>query len=199
MWLRLVVVGAVAWGAYDHWSDRALERPPGVVAQAEPVQRALDAPIAAIEQAGHTLTPVAHFEVNARVLGRDTYRFDAGAKLAPVDLALGWGPMSDSAVLENIDVGQVARAYYWRATAFPIPREAIERHSANMHLIPATREIERRLRKVRVGQVVTFTGYLVSARAADRRGGWNTSLTRADTGAGACELVYVTAFAVEPA
>jgi hypothetical protein len=46
------------------------------------------------------------------------------------------------------------------------------------------------LKRVRKGQLVHIEGFLVDA---SRPGGWhwNTSLTRGDTGAGACELVYV--------
>jgi len=43
---------------------------------------------------------------------------------------------------------------------------------------------------VRVGDVVTLEGDLIEA---DKPGGWKwrSSLTRDDTGNGACELVYV--------
>jgi len=59
-----------------------------------------------------------------------------------------------------------------------------------MHLIPATAHVERLLKNVRPGQIVSFSGYLVEARDAS---GWNirSSLTRSDTGAGACEVVWV--------
>jgi hypothetical protein len=60
-----------------------------------------------------------------------------------------------------------------------------------MHMIGATDVIERKLKSVRAGQIVKLSGYLVEARGAD---GWiwRSSLTRDDTGAGACELVWVT-------
>jgi hypothetical protein len=73
---------------------------------------------------------------------------------------------------------------------FPIPRREIETSSANMHMIPADPEVKRELEQVRQGQVVHIVGFLVDA---SRTGGWhwNTSMTRDDTGAGACELVYL--------
>jgi hypothetical protein len=48
------------------------------------------------------------------------------------------------------------------------------------------------LKKLRPGQIVTARGYLVDVRGP---GGftWNTSLSRTDTGAGACELFWVEA------
>ena len=99
--------------------------------------------------------------------------------------------MSDGAVLGRIDISQSGRFYYWRYDgAPPIPRREIERSSANMHLIPATRAIERRLKHLRPGNVVALKGYLVDVRG---EGGfrWTSSLTREDTGNGACELIWV--------
>jgi len=46
------------------------------------------------------------------------------------------------------------------------------------------------LRKLRVGQVVHLTGLLVDAQRNDGR--WlHTSMTRSDTGPGACEIMWV--------
>ena len=62
-----------------------------------------------------------------------------------------------------------------------------------MHLIPANDTIERRIKAARVGQVVTLSGYLVDVKTDT---GWtiNSSLTREDTGAGACEVIWVESF-----
>jgi hypothetical protein len=43
---------------------------------------------------------------------------------------------------------------------------------------------------VRAGSLVRFSGYLVKVEAPDGWA-WVSSLTRDDTGAGACELVWV--------
>jgi len=88
---------------------------------------------------------------------------------------------------------KAAASTYWHVQHFPIPRQEIETHSANMHMIAATPAVERALKSVRVGQIVKLTGYLVEVRAADGWT-WRSSLTREDTGAGACELVWVTEF-----
>jgi hypothetical protein len=73
---------------------------------------------------------------------------------------------------------------------FPIPRHDIEANSANMHMIPADTIVEDTLKGVRVGQVVRISGYLVEVAGADGWR-WRSSLTRDDTGNGACELVWV--------
>jgi len=125
-------------------------------------------------------------------LRRETYLLDGGAGLAPVDLGLGWGPLSDSAMLEGLEFSQMGRFFYWqpRKADFPLPKSVLISHMAQMHVIPADKDIESRLKKLRPGQIVTASGYLVDVRGP---GGfaWNTSLSRTDTGDGACELFWV--------
>ena len=38
---------------------------------------------------------------------------DRESDLAPVDLALGWGRMSDEAILKDIQISQSGRFYFW--------------------------------------------------------------------------------------
>lgn len=125
------------------------------------------------------------------MLSREDYAIDAGAALSPTDLALGWGRMSDSAVIERLDISQSVRFYSYRwHDAPPIPPAEIVRSSANMHLIPADAAVARDLARVRVGDIVSLHGQLVEARGRDGWR-WRSSLTREDSGAGACELVFV--------
>ena len=98
--------------------------------------------------------------------------------------------MSDTTVLQRISISQRGRFYYWSTADFPIPRREIETSSANMHMIPADDRVEAALKSVRPGQIVTVRGYLVEARAPDGWR-WRSSMTREDTGAGACELIWV--------
>jgi hypothetical protein len=59
-----------------------------------------------------------------------------------------------------------------------------------MHLIPASSTVRDTLLSTRPGNVVTLSGYLVGASRSDGFT-WNSSLTRDDSGNGACELMYV--------
>jgi hypothetical protein len=142
-----------------------------------------------------TLTPRARFRVTARVLGAMHYTFDREAKLAPVDLALGWGPMSDNQVLEDLDISQMSRYYMWSGRELPLERAQITANSANMHMIPADAAVRRTLLRVRRNDIVEFTGYLVEIRADDGWR-WTSSMTRNDSGGGACEVVWVDSLAV---
>jgi len=186
-WLLLALALVVGWIA---WPEREIARAPGVLMPAIPVQVAVGNTEGRLVKAGYQILPLARFELEARVLGVERYRFDRGADLAPVDLALGWGRMSDTAVLERISISQFGRAYSWSTPELPIPRHEIERSSANMHIVPGNDAVARRLKDVRRGSLVSFFGYLIEARRADGWR-WQSSLSREDTGEGSCELVWV--------
>jgi hypothetical protein len=172
------------------WLWPAAERthPPGQLAPAEPLQ-APPSSKAAFAHGDFQITPLADFEITARVLARENYYFDSESELAKTDLALGWGVMSDSQVIDALEISQSGRWYRWRTEQLPVPRRQIETSSANMHIIPANDWVADDLADVRKGDVVEIRGHLVRADGAS---GWRwvSSLTRNDTGDGACEVVY---------
>lgn len=178
-------------GAYFTFGDRAIERSPGILAPKPPLQKALHSSTTPVfEKNGYRIIALASFEAEARVLLKKNYYFGDEADISPVDLALGWGRMSDSQILERIELSQSNRFYFWRTERFPIPRREIETHSANMHMVPATDTIHKKLKTIQPGNLVRFSGYLIEARRQDGWH-WRSSLTRNDTGNGACELIWV--------
>lgn len=196
---KLLIVAAVLLALLAVLKQRQhhpLHPAPGVLAAEVPVQVNLDHG-AQLQQGNITLTTRAHVDITARVLSRKDYAWGDDATLIPEDLALGWGRMSDSAVLAHIDISQSHRFYYWHVKELPIPRREIETSSANMHMIPADAGVKQQLEQVRTGQVVHIEGFLVDASRADGWH-WRTSMTRDDTGAGACELIYVESVDILP-
>jgi hypothetical protein len=191
-WLLLLLILGAAWWVWDEWQNTKIEQPPGILVPEPPRQQASKAP-RTFRHKEYQLTPLAEFDAWARVLSTKRYYFDRETDLVPIDFALGWGPMSDSAVLRHFTINQSRRFYFWRTNFLPIPREQIVANSANMHLIPATEEIGRLMKKVKPGHVLHFSGYLVNA-VGDDNWTWRSSTSRNDTGNGACELVYVTHF-----
>jgi hypothetical protein len=188
--LKAVALAYVAWGAWHWYVNRPLHPPDGVLAEAEPQQVNVTNG-EKVRMGRWTLTVRATYRVTARVLGREPYHFDSLSDLIPQDLALGWGPMSDSRVLKTMEISQGNRFYYWRpTTATTIARDSIIAHSANTHVIPQNSKIAHQLERLRPGQIVTLSGELVDGVRID--GSWiKTSLVRYDTGAGACEVMLV--------
>ncbi len=192
-WLLLILL--IGYGAWKEWSERRIYQSDGVLAAAMPIQTDLD-DAAKFEFEGYTIKPLADFSLKARVLSREDYSLGREAELVPTDIAFGWGHMSDTAVLEKIEISQGNRFYFWRTDDPPIPLREIEVSSANMHLIPSTAAIKRAIGSVHPGQIVQLRGKLVRVDASDGWH-WQSSLTREDTGGGACELVFVESFLVE--
>ena len=139
-----------------------------------------------------SIVPLAGFSLQARVLAREDYSFDAGAEFSPVDLALGWGPMAKPGMTEKLNVTQSSRwyRYSWDGNGPPIPLDEIISHSANMHMVPASNAVAESLKQVSEDDVIELNGWLIRI---EKENGWRwqSSLSRDDSGDGACELVYV--------
>ncbi|MDY0250880.1 MAG: hypothetical protein RBR45_12625 [Pseudomonas sp.] len=184
-WL-LIIAGC--WAIYNRTSEVQLG--PGVMAPADPQQSTLPSSVQHRVNE-YDLTELAQFDIKAKVLSKKDYHVGREADLSPTDLALGWGNMSDESILEDIKISQSGRFYYWRVDSFPIPRKEIETHSANMHLIPANDSVKSTLSQIKKGSIIEMSGSLVNVMANNGDWRWSSSLTRNDTGNGACELVWV--------
>jgi len=168
---------------------------PGIQAKEVPHQENLDSSVIHTLD-DYTVTGLAKFHIKAKVLSKENYYFDRESDISPTDLALGWGKMSDDIILDKIDISQSGRFYRWHVNSFPIPRREIETHSANMHLIPANDSIKSDIDEVRKGDVIEISGSLVEVKSNTNGWRWKSSLTRNDTGKGACELILVESISI---
>jgi len=99
--------------------------------------------------------------------------------------------MAKPEIYSQIQISQGNRWYRWRTDSEPpISLQAIASQSANMHMIPANEEVGKMLQKVKADDVVYLNGALVEIEM-DNGWRWRSSLSREDTGAGACELMRV--------
>jgi hypothetical protein len=187
IWKPLLAIAACWLGIVGMLSGRPIERSAGVLVDREPIQRPTSAP--PFIYRGFEIVPRAEYDIEARVLSVERYRLDDGAKISPLDFAVGWGPMSDSAVLEHFRITQGGRFFAIYPDENAIDLKTALRGAANMHLIPANSRIRKQLEEVRPGNIVRLQGYLVDVFGPNGYT-WKTSLTRDDTGAGACELFY---------
>ncbi len=188
---RLILLTLLCGGLFWLWQALTpIHHPPGVLVRGEPVQQVYTRQSDYFpSRDGFSLSRMAQYRIRARVLSTKRYR-DQNARLAPIDMALGWGPMSDTAVLSKLSVSQGNRFFFveWEK-APPLPENVIQRSSANVHLIPANKEVGAFLSKVKEGALIDFRGALVEARKENTR--WRSSLRRDDTGNGSCEILYV--------
>lgn len=192
-WWVIIILLSVS--VYYAWQDYPINPGPGVLAPNDPQQTTISL-MSIAEKDGYSIIPLASFNIKARVLHTKHYRFDQESSLSSVDFALGWGKMSDGEILKYFKFSQSDRFYFWSTSYFPIPRNEVESHSANMHIIASNAEIEKQLKKIKPGHIICIQGYLVEVHGSE---GWlwKSSLSRTDTGKGACEVVWVKSLKVE--
>jgi hypothetical protein len=182
-----ILVAVSAWSASG--SNERLQ-PPGQIAPRTPVQVDLEK-ASPITVAHWTLKSRARYQLEARVLARQRYHMGEDASLIPIDIAFGWGAMSDTALISKLTITQNGRWYYWSYHGeAPTAPQTISHSSANVHLIPASDEVKQTLLKARIGDVLSLEGELVDVWKNGKLS-MSTSLSREDTGGGACEIMYV--------
>lgn len=168
--------------------------------RAEPVRAVLDPPSQSLilspvvlNKGEVRIAKVAEFSVEARVLSL-AWRLPINdfARLSPMDIALGWGFMAETGNASVIKIHHVpiARQLLWTVSWAGGGAGLINAHVANVHIIPADDVVAGRLRQVRVGDIVDMSGNLVDIAFPDGSQ-IATSLSRFDTGDGACEVLWL--------
>ena len=165
---------------------------------APPVQVNLAQPDALVHPGRDGDVPLkllAEYSISAAVKSRQEYKSDYAARISPLDLVLAWGDLNRPETDDHIHYSQYGRWYEIRYdAASPVTGTYIQENSANVHMIPKNDRIAEQLLRIRVGDYIELEGYLVQAQFES--GTWTSSLTRSDTGDGACEILYVTRVSV---
>jgi len=165
----LFVVALILGAMWIYTSTRPLYQPDGVVAPDAPVVQALvDAPTA-LERNAHRMTATARFSGKVRLLSVQRYARDRAAQVSPVDVGVGWGRLSDSAVLRSLDLAQGSRELVYQIYDPSVPDTEMQASVLNLHLVPSTAELEARMKELRAGQVVSLSGFVVEVTGPD---GW---------------------------
>lgn len=141
------------------------------------------------------VTPRASYDVSARIAATERYRFGAAGAILPWDFVLAWGAAATEPAWSRIAYVQTGRFYSWTTRDGTQDPGYVSSHTANTHLIPASARVAFALAHVRRGDVVRLEGDLVDVDGPDGFAA-RTSLTRTDTGAGACEVLYVRAVTI---
>jgi len=163
-----------------------------------PMQTALSS-VPPIPAAEHVfLAPRAAYQLDALVMSRKGYdgliTGDELGHVVPVDLALAWGRAARPDAQAVLTIRQSGRWFHWRypgGVSLPVPTSELVRTMANVHIIPADVFQADAIARVEAGRCYRFGGTLVDIESENPRLVRRTSLTRADSGAGACEIFRV--------
>jgi hypothetical protein len=132
---------------------------------------------------------LAEYKLKGVVKAKKKYN-DYPSQISKYDIAIAWGDLNKEEYDEHIKYTQGSRWYYYNYSRdFPKNGSFIARNSANVHLVHSNEEILDKLRRIKRNDYVSIEGYLVEAIFPN--GPWRSSLTRTDTGNGACEILYV--------
>lgn len=151
-----------------------------------------------LEEEGYiwAMYPRAEYLITGRVLLATEYD-DWQSRFTPFDVALGWGNLGDAAIDSWVQWRHSERWYYYRFQNLPWgepnPADYIRDHSANIHVIPASAEVEAQLRQLKRNDRVQMEGLLVDVEAIKdgQSLSFRTSLSRNDSDANSCEIFYV--------
>lgn len=190
-WLLILLLLLAAIGIFQIYQLQINNQITGSIVSSAPVQKYLLGPSLTWQLDNYEYKVLAQFEIEAKVLSRKDYSRDRGAEISPFDLALGWGVMSKKEVLDQIDISQGLRwySYSWRGNP-PADPTQMAHSSSNFHIIPGSPQAYEVLKNVTRGDIVRLKGYLVDIKGKDGWR-WTSSLSRTDTGNGACELLWV--------
>ena len=142
-----------------------------------------------------TIKTIAKYKISAVILSKKRYATEWTSKISPLDLALGWGKVSEPENYEHINVRQTMRWYQYKTDRkCEVTLHYISQHSSNHHIIPANDNIRNAILFAKKHDKIYLEGYLVNVSGKYRNGNvhWRSSLTRTDTGKGSCEILYVT-------
>jgi len=206
--LALILIAATAVGAW--FLLRSATAPRGLPSSQdainptddpirEPVENAPPIPLK-FKDADLSLLPKASYRLTARIGSKRRYRSSWEGQAAPYDLVLMWGRLAAEDPREYLTISQDMRWYRFRLNNdAPVSVDYVSQHSANTHIIPATKNLRRAVARLRSGDEVRMEGFLVflSGTYKGQEVWWNSSLTPQDTGAGACEVFYLESLAKE--
>jgi len=150
----------------------------------------------AIKKNNYTMNvyPQANYRIYAMVMSKTRYIWGWDGEIVPYDLALAWNELMIPENHKGISYTQSNRWYYYQFNEkFPLSQSYVNTHSSNHHIIPANKTVLEAINKVRTKEKIYMEGYLVNIKGkVNGQYVWrNTSLTRHDTGDGACEVFYV--------
>lgn len=173
----------------------------------EPVQTAITATPITFQKGGYsyTLTPLFNYDISGLVAHHYSYNrwfsLSRTDEVFTVDLCLMWGDNIRSGAYQNksLRVSQDERfcVYsYQYGSGAPAQNSSL----SNNHMVVKNPEIQKVIDSISAGDQVRIIGKLVNAKAValgatrqyeGRQREWHTSTARNDTGAGACEIIYV--------
>ena len=148
------------------------------------------------------ITYIAKYSISGRVIDVEKYSwYSVQDELSPMDVGIAWGFLATDEVQSKLQWTSLGNRYLsWYTSDVSWingygGKEKFKEHWSNNHLIPSDNKVKKLIKRIKKDDYVKITGYLVNINWKNDSGKyfyWNTSTSRADSGNGACEVIYVT-------
>ncbi|SPF43344.1 hypothetical protein SBDP1_440002 [Syntrophobacter sp. SbD1] len=177
-------------------SSRGLTYPPGILIKSEPQMVLIKDP-KPWKVGKKVIFPMVEFWLQGRVLCSERYDDDPLSDICPIDIGLGWGPMSDQSIIDQLDIVQANRKLEYSVSDqdHPPPSYAsLWEYVKNVHTLPASGDIKKKVCSVRTGDLIELRGCLV---AIQENGQWTyVSSLKKEVGLDhtTCLIFWVTQF-----
>ena len=137
--------------------------------------------------------PLADFDINGVVVSTKRYYSGFDAAVVPIDIGIVWGEITKPENIANIYFEQIVRFLRYRITGdLPFGYDYINKNVANIHAVPENKKIKRVLNSINKYDKVHLKGYLIQIESISNKNyRRRSSLTRDDTGDGACEVMWI--------
>jgi len=203
--VRWSIAASAMLVACSWWFKEALPPPGRLQAQllTEPVQEAVDSPAVdtTVEGVTYRIQPRYRYDLSGLVVSlhhSDTWWDYAHREwndhINLMDLCAVWGPNAASGIYRSIHFDNTQWECHFSTHSSQAWSQFHLDAVSNNHLLTDKPEVARQMLRVHVGDQVRVRGYLVDYTIfADGvpRGTRVSSTTRSDSGAGACEVIYV--------
>ena len=202
MWrplLIIILIFAALAGLYYYYNKPTLAQIDGTAIDASrnPIQHNLIRPKSFEKNKGILnlmINPMAKYSISARILAKKRYVRGWESEVSPWDIVFGWGDAANLLYTKNLDIRQTVRWYSYKiSTDIPMEPQYIVSHTSNNHIVPANDNIRKAILFLKEFDIVHLEGYLVNitGKRGNKYVSWISSLSREDTGNGACEIFYV--------
>lgn len=193
----LIIILSGCCGLNQPTGTPATPSPDKINVLADPVQYSLSNPqniVVTAQGMQFLVTPLYGYNIAAKIMSKQNYWGDWKGELCPYDLALAWGDLTKPEVEKHMSYSQSGRWYYFHYDGqCPVSEAYIYEHSANNHILPATKNLYSVMAMVQPNNIIYLEGYLVKINGTVNGAPiwWNSSTSRGDRGDGSCEVFYV--------
>lgn len=142
-----------------------------------------------------SLVPKARYEMVGKVCSRNNYTHGWLKDVAPFDLCVMWGRLATENLSGKVKFWQddMRFSQFYVMPGSPFDVGYVYSHFSNNHVICHDETLCKAVSRIDKGDIVRVTGYLIYMQGTYKGNevNWNSSLSRNDTGNGACEIIYL--------